>query len=317
VFILVDGVEQPLDLVPSSPYLSFFDIDPAPNPAQSQQLVSEILSYHDRFIYLAVINAQIERALKAVTELKGMNTFIRSPDRTIVHVRSLTDMRIARGVKSVEYREQLDLLRTAFQQLAQLVDEEPAIVTVVLMPLEHQCSKESTNLYKVKRAEPSSAKAPRQQPEAPLELTPNDTLPLPQNAPGFSALQATSTLPIGPVPTCFSSQSACESGTNNCTGHGVCSLKFSTKEGDITNNCYGCVCSIPDVRTNPDGSKKTTWYGGGACQKKDVVAPFWLLAGTTIFFVSIISFGVGLLYTMGNEELPSVIGAGVSGPRAK
>lgn len=317
VFILVDGVEKPLDLVPSSRHLSFFDIHPAPNPAQSQQLVSEILSYDGRYLSPAVINAPVERALKAINDLKGMNMHSRGPYRTIVHVRSLADMRAAHGAKSMEYREQLDLLRTAFQQLAQLVDEEPVVVTVVLLPLEQHCSKESANLYSVKRPEPRSAKAPRQQPEAPLELTPNDTLPLPQSASGFSTLQATSTLPLGPVPTCFSSQSACESGTNNCTGHGVCSLKFTTKEGDNINNCYGCVCSIPDIRTNPDGSKKTTWYGGGACQKKDVVAPFWLLAGTTIFFVSIISFGVGLLYSMGNEELPSVIGAGVSGPRAK
>ena len=48
-----------------------------------------------------------------------------------------------------------------------------------------------------------------------------------------------------------------------------------------------------------------------------LVAPFWLLAGVTIFLISVVSMGVGLLYSIGTEELPSVIGAGVSGPRAK
>jgi hypothetical protein len=80
---------------------------------------------------------------------------------------------------------------------------------------------------------------------------------------------------------------------------------------------FGCACTKPEVRTNRDGSKKTTWFGGAACQKKDVAAPFWLLASVTVLLVSIVSMGVGMLFSMGSEELPSVIGAGVSGPRPK
>ena len=68
-----------------------------------------------------------------------------------------------------------------------------------------------------------------------------------------------------------------------------------------------------DVRTNSDGTKKTTQWGGPACQKKNVVAPFWLLAGFTVFLVTLVSWGAGTIWSMGNEELPSVIGAGVSG----
>jgi hypothetical protein len=221
------------------------------------------------------------------------------------------------GTLSIEYRQQLELLRTAFEELAHLALDEPIVATVVMMPPEHRCSKQSGNHYNIKPLEPHSDKVRRQQPESLLEITPNDTLPLPQNIPDFSPLQATSTLPDSPLQTCFSSQHACESGTNNCTDHGICSLKFSIKTGEnTTNNCYGCVCSSK-VTKNPDGSKKTTYYGGGACQKKDIVAPFWLLAGTTVFFISLISFVIGLLYSMGNDELPSVIGAGVSGPRPK
>ena len=45
--------------------------------------------------------------------------------------------------------------------------------------------------------------------------------------------------------------------------------------------------------------------------------PFFLLAGMTIALVGAVSWGVGLLMSVGNEELPSVIGAGVAGPRAQ
>ena len=38
-----------------------------------------------------------------------------------------------------------------------------------------------------------------------------------------------------------------------------------------------------------------------------------MLAGFTVGFVFLLSWGVGLLWTMGELELPSVIGAGVSG----
>lgn len=46
--------------------------------------------------------------------------------------------------------------------------------------------------------------------------------------------------------------------------------------------------------------------------------PFWLLAGFSVLMAGLVSWGIGMLLTMGNEELPSVIGAGVSGvPRSK
>jgi len=315
VFILVDGVEKLLDLVPTSPHISFFDIDPAPHPSQSQQLVSELLSNDGRIISPAVINTPVERALKPIAALHGANSFSRGHERTIVHVRSLAEVRATYGDKSLEYKEHLESLRIAFDGLARLAAEETLIATVVLMPLEHHCSKQSKNHYNVKRAQPA-AKILRQESEEPLEVTPNETTSPSQSTASFSRAQATGALPLGPIPTCFPTESECVSGTNNCTGHGVCSLKYNLTVSEKPNYCFSCVCSA-DVITNPDGSQRTTRYGGGACQKKDIVAPFWLLTGTTIFFISIISFAVGLLYTMGNAELPSVIGAGVSGPRPK
>lgn len=138
-----------------------------------------------------------------------------------------------------------------------------------------------------------------------------------------SSTSATSTSPAkaqfadtplrGIVPACFGSLSACQEGTRNCSSHGECVAKFKTEDG----TCFTCACTIPEVRTNPDGSKKTTRFGGPACNKKDVVMPFWLFAGFAVVMAGLLSYGIGLLYSIGNEELPSVIGAGVSGPRAK
>lgn len=62
---------------------------------------------------------------------------------------------------------------------------------------------------------------------------------------------------------------------------------------------------------------KTIEWAGPACSKKDVSMPFWLLAGISIALVATVSWGVGLLFSIGQEELPSVIGAGVAGPRAQ
>ena len=45
--------------------------------------------------------------------------------------------------------------------------------------------------------------------------------------------------------------------------------------------------------------------------------PFFLIAGTTIAIVALVSWGIGLLFSIGQEDLPSVIGAGVAGPRAQ
>jgi hypothetical protein len=125
---------------------------------------------------------------------------------------------------------------------------------------------------------------------------------------------------LGILPSCFDSLSACQISTHNCSSHGQCQLarKGEQRAGGKGkyNDCYSCACK-PTVVNNGDGTVKTTRYGGPACQKKDVVVPFWLFAGSTVVLVFLVSSGIGMLYSMGSEELPSVIGAGVSGPTRK
>ncbi|KAK7935933.1 hypothetical protein PG985_001428 [Apiospora marii] len=112
----------------------------------------------------------------------------------------------------------------------------------------------------------------------------------------------------GLYPACFSSQDACNSATNNCTGHGVCENKWS--EG-TAKSCFSCRC-LATTEKQADGRPSIYHWGGGACQKQDVSTPFWLLAGFTIIMLSIVGFCINLLFQVGEEPLPGVIGAGVS-----
>ena len=81
-------------------------------------------------------------------------------------------------------------------------------------------------------------------------------------------------------------------------------------------DCWACKCST-SVFTDKEGRTKTVYWGGPACQKKDVSVQFWMLAALGVGLAATISWGIGLMYSIGDEELPSVIGAGVAGPRAQ
>ncbi|KAF2151269.1 hypothetical protein K461DRAFT_295339 [Myriangium duriaei CBS 260.36] len=146
-----------------------------------------------------------------------------------------------------------------------------------------------------------------------LSISDNNTVSAPSNK------TSPTTKLAGILPFCYSSKSLCESTTRNCTGHGSCRLAYTQKaqSGDDKGvPCYQCACT-PTVRKNKNGSKKTIVWAGPACQKKDITTPFWLLATFSVFMMFLVGWGVGTIWSMGEEELPSVIGAGVSGPTRK
>ena len=112
---------------------------------------------------------------------------------------------------------------------------------------------------------------------------------------------------------CYPNLDALNNATNHCSDHGTAYRKYTTPTGT---DCIACNCST-SVRVNEDGTIKTTRWGGNACQKKDVSFEFWLIAGLTVALVAAVTWAVGLIYSIGTEDLPSVIGAGVTGPRAQ
>ncbi|KAH7034566.1 uncharacterized protein B0I36DRAFT_381478 [Microdochium trichocladiopsis] len=112
--------------------------------------------------------------------------------------------------------------------------------------------------------------------------------------------------PTGVIPPCFKSEEACNKGTNNCTGHGKCAPKYSGESA-----CFHCKC-LHTRETNSAGTESLYRWGGSACQKIDVSTPFWLFAGVGIALAVTIGFCITLLYNVGEEKLPGVIGAGVA-----
>lgn len=139
----------------------------------------------------------------------------------------------------------------------------------------------------------------------------------PMSTPLTTFADQSSPLP-GILPACFRSQADCETMTRNCTGHGKCRKLYHDRDAakGQKGDCYSCQCSATK-EDRGDGKVKTTSWGGPACQKKDVSIDFWLITLFSVGLIFLVSFAVGNLVSMGGEELPSVIGAGVSGPVRK
>jgi hypothetical protein len=117
--------------------------------------------------------------------------------------------------------------------------------------------------------------------------------------------------------------------TNSCSDHGKCVDKYALPSGNSTSDassasaaagssCFVCVCQASVVEPGEGAGagkakgRKTVHWGGNMCQKEDVSVPFWLITGFTVTMIGAISFAIGLLFGVGEEKLPGVIGAGVS-----
>lgn len=127
-----------------------------------------------------------------------------------------------------------------------------------------------------------------------------------------SAKPSNSTVPKTTIPSCYSNEAACLSSTANCAGHGACRKKYTEKvsKDEEGPECWACLCEPMKILTGD--RVKTIYWGGPACQKKDISVPFLLFAGFTVAALTAISSAIGLLYSVGEEDLPSVLGAGVA-----
>ncbi|CAG7986989.1 unnamed protein product [Penicillium nalgiovense] len=132
----------------------------------------------------------------------------------------------------------------------------------------------------------------------------------------FRRSMQTSALQSTLAPICHASNSSCAESTNDCSGHGSCYLKYGSGVEGTTGNCYACQCKQSIVRNN-DGTSKTVQWGGSACQKRDISSPFFLVAGVSLLAIVLVGSAIGMLFSMGSQELPSVISAGVGGPKSQ
>lgn len=111
------------------------------------------------------------------------------------------------------------------------------------------------------------------------------------------------------VPACFKSEESCNTGTNNCSEHGNCVNKYAKADGSEGKEvCYVCHC----LSTVDDKTGSLTHWAGPTCAKQDISVSFWLFAGFTLLMVLVLSMSIGMLFNVGEQKLPGVIGAGVS-----
>lgn len=139
----------------------------------------------------------------------------------------------------------------------------------------------------------------------------DDTISLPTKSP-LAPLSRASTKKA--IPQCFKTEEGCKEATGNCSDHGSCIDKYGAGPDD-KNKCFVCVCKATIVHKKGDAGargEKTISWGGNKCQKEDISVQFWLIAGFTVTIVGAVGFAIGLLYSVGEEKLPGVIGAGVS-----
>ncbi|KAL8679154.1 MAG: hypothetical protein Q9186_004545 [Xanthomendoza sp. 1 TL-2023] len=191
--------------------------------------------------------------------------------------------------------------------------------TIILLPPSNPKAKRTSTSSYGNYAMPNRLQARKAQIEAPLTGPPAPETSLPSHrvsAP--QVLKASSAANPGILPVCHPNLDKLIDATNNCSGHGTPYLKRpKSSDPKAFGDCYACRCGKTVLSRGEGKGVKTVDWAGPACSKKDVSMPFWLLAGISIAMVATVSWGVGLLFSIGQEDLPSVIGAGVAGPRAQ
>ena len=220
------------------------------------------------------------------------------------------------GSQSGVYNEAVLKLRKSLSALMHQTDNQES--TIMITPPFSNYTKRTENPYGAYTVPGGHAtfSSREQQMEEPL-YTPHPVVSPPMSFVQTQKLGSPSGRPKTTMPICHTTEALCMNVTLACSGHGSCYRKFTDRSKNDTAgiDCWACGCTST-VRTNKDGSIKTTSWGGPACQKKDISAPFFLIAGFTVAIVTVVAWGIGLMYSIGQEELPSVIGAGVTGPRA-
>lgn len=247
---------------------------------------------------------------------------VQLPLLPIFMYKTLTNMpqTVARkdGTDSQSYRKAMAHVKETLAQLRSHPSTQEA--TIIFMPLASKHAKRTAGAYGSYRVPNNNIEARQAQAEEPLSMAhwPAGSPPV-SHKPGLHNQQASqnSTKRKATLPICHSTKALCVNATDNCSGHGDCFKKYNTTSDDSEDNedkgCWACSC----YRNGTTINNRTTYWGGPACSKEDISAPFFLLAGLTIAMVAAISWGVGLMYSIGQEDLPSVIGAGVAGPSAR
>jgi hypothetical protein len=203
------------------------------------------------------------------------------------------------------------------ERMLRFAEKEEMNVMVIVMPQSSRWIKEALKPYGAYSMPSQAQLGRRQQVEEPITetLAASPSSPMSHTSQAKASDSSDDTRVKHIIPLCHSSFNSCTEATNNCSGHGVCFRKYGSDGAQ--GNCYTCGCiATVGVKNGTDYTKTTNW-GGSACSKKDVSGPFWLISIFSVVMVGVVSWAIGLLFSIGEEKLPGVIGAGVSGAKAR
>ena len=202
-------------------------------------------------------------ALKILILQEGSMYLQPGPRLTYYHFISLQYLRTQYGVESQKYTTAI----RAFKGLLEPSINAAASHSVSLFVIMTQSQRSSTshNLHVRDAILEQDEEAPLEQP--PIKLTSR-----------YSS--------------CFESEEACESASNNCSdGHGKCVPAYG--------NCWHCQCQI--TRTGPNNLSSQAW-GGDYCQKKDITVPFHLIFWFVLFISAAIGGAIAMLASAGGDS---------------
>ena len=272
---------------------SSFDISSPPPSADNDRLIEDFT------IQAESLPKHADPKAKTYSASIDADATLSALKKTTLHNEYLT---IFRADKNDDLES--NILQNALPGLAQ----RGLDITVVTMPSSSGNSKRrvvsSYGTYDM----PSTVEARRnrQNPEALLSLTPepstspNAHYPDLEDFPVFTSDKKSNGTVRGILPPFFNSLASCEKTTLNCSGHGECKLLHKARD-KTQQDRYGCACS-PTIVGKGNTRRVTNW-AGPACQKKDISTPFWLFVGTGVMLAFLISTIIGMMYSIGSEEL--------------
>ncbi len=206
----------------------------------------------------------------------------------------------------------LDVLYDNISRLNKFVDDGDLEVLLLVLPESSRSSKLSH--WSVAAAGASDLRRRRDAETVISDQDTVNTVPNPAAAKPAAA-SAPAARRTKAIPQCFASASSCMTQTDSCSGHGECVNKYGSGSGNSSTSaasCFVCLCKASAVDHGQSKGRKTIQWGGNKCQKRDISVPFWLITGFTLAIVGAVTFAIGMLYSVGQEPLPGVIGAGVS-----
>lgn len=270
-------------VVPDSLRVSFSLTTPPSMPMSSLSSVMSTCLHRARHSFASIYSSHDFGQSADIQSLVSFFDSAESPAFASIDLSILHDIGQTYGLSSHEYTQAADKLRA---YLEQILDDD------------------SFNLAILALSQPSTSSLFKRQ-------TPQESqIPIPSHIPSPQQ-------PIGSISTCFTTLDVCNNSTSSCSGRGICA---QASKADRT--CFVCNCGVTKIG---EGNKvKTMTWAGQSCERQDISgyvifdplrccgsiyfdSPFVLLSGTVIVIIVLFIGSVSLLYSVGDQPLPSTL----------